>query len=1120
MFGLAVPPSQTAKASQSELMVSDSAVEMVCADVVGPDAELGPGIPAAPQGSHGQGMEQWATLKGVRASPSVDFFSPAKLPLQGYGARARTRICAGELLLELPLDACLKPVVLPSAPSGVGKFGEGHDFRMDEQQKLMVQLLHETLVLGKNSTWKPFIDSLPREFPTVPLWYTPQERLMLRGTSVDELLSGAHIASDKDLREMRDWCGHQSSLFPTGTAPGINELQWAATVVASRAFDSSAVGVVLAPFADALNHSGSAPHTRMRDGGSHLAFHAERDIPPGEEILNCYGLQGNTQWLLNGGFLDSSRPCDDLLVTPADAVSAAMSYLRNTSNSSGNRCHQNHCEASAKNTLLIAKREEPDQQEECKEGDTSGHRDTDAFVIQRAGCSQDDESVTDEEGDSQRTVGDSRTGALCDRLSFLQQIGIGDAAFCLSPKDLLPDDLATLLLVICMSLEEFRFFRRSRSGGAARGRKAEPSDTNGSRSGKHGEKCEESEECQERDHDEDGQECSSTGDSECSEIDCPPLCGAQVPFIDLSGPEGQSLPEELLADLYSCLLHLVTLLQQRYDTSLEDDLQMLSLLGINHTVVSDREDEGPEEEDSASAIAGGDAPDEPGPPAKRFRSSEALSVPSSDDYRPEALPEGVRIDNARNILLLRVGQKRLLRDLEKLSLSCFEADTTDGEDASGQKQVEAHPLEHPTDPVACDVPFQWIRQRNMKLVHKEFEKDGRGSATLIPEESEDLWHLFNLCCKGDIVKAMTFRKISREGSTGTVQTEVKKMMMSVEVKSIEYDAAGDCIRFSGRNCEENQWVKMGQHHTLDIELNNKVTIAKDRWDAMFLRELDEATDVHKTAEVAVVLLEAGLANFHLLTAVLAKDVHRVALQLPRKRVTTTGYDKTIVRFFEQVYAGIKDHIDLGLVKCVLLAGPGFVKDDFLVWMLQRATQTGDTQILQKKSLFVCARASCVHKQALKELLADEQVQKSITNTKAAAHLKALEGFYQMVKNEPDRVCYGPKQVKDAVEKCAVSTLMVVDSLFRNANVATRRQYVDMVETTKDQGATVLVFSSQHVSGEQLKQLSGIAGILRFPLPEIGDIDSDAGLSDADADAGDDDRNFKKNSLEENADAFM
>lgn len=28
----------------------------------------------------------------------------------------------------------------------------------------------------------------------------------------------------------------------------------------------------------------------------------------------------------------------------------------------------------------------------------------------------------------------------------------------------------------------------------------------------------------------------------------------------------------------------------------------------------------------------------------------------------------------------------------------------------------------------------------------------------------------------------------------------------------------------------------------------------------------------------------------------------------------------------QVYQGIKDHVNLDLVKCVLLAGPGFVKD--------------------------------------------------------------------------------------------------------------------------------------------------------------------------------------------------
>lgn len=404
----------------------------------------------------------------------------------------------------------------------------------------------------------------------------------------------------------------------------------------------------------------------------------------------------------------------------------------------------------------------------------------------------------------------------------------------------------------------------------------------------------------------------------------------------------------------------------------------------------------------------------------------------------------------------------------------------------------------------------------MKLVTKQFDKGGNGTAVVIVEESEDLWHLYNLVSKGDTVRANTVRKIQKEGSTGSVATETKKITLVIQVKSVEYDAPGNCIRFSGQNCEENQWVKMGAHHTLQIDINNKLTIGKDCWDFMHLAALDAATDAHKTSEVGVVLIDAGIANFHLLTSVLAKDVHRVSVALPRKRVTTTGYDKAVIRFYEQVYAGIKDHIDFELVKCVILGGPGFVKDDFQTWMMNRAIQSGDTLVLQKKSVFITAHLSCVHRQALKELLADEQIQKSIANTKAAEHIKALEAFYQMVKNEPDRVSYGPKQVREAVDKGAVSILMVADSLFRNANVATRRQYVAMAETVKDSGATVHIFSSQHVSGQQLAQLSGIAGVLRFPLPELDDIDSDAGLSDA----GNEEDTYQNVGKDDEFDGFM
>lgn len=45
----------------------------------------------------------------------------------------------------------------------------------------------------------------------------------------------------------------------------------------------------------------------------------------------------------------------------------------------------------------------------------------------------------------------------------------------------------------------------------------------------------------------------------------------------------------------------------------------------------------------------------------------------------------------------------------------------------------------------------------MKLVKRDFERDGSGYAILIPEESEDLWHLYNLVSPGDEVTAITVR---------------------------------------------------------------------------------------------------------------------------------------------------------------------------------------------------------------------------------------------------------------------------------------------------------------------------------------------------------------------------
>jgi len=54
---------------------------------------------------------------------------------------------------------------------------------------------------------------------------------------------------------------------------------------------------------------------------------------------------------------------------------------------------------------------------------------------------------------------------------------------------------------------------------------------------------------------------------------------------------------------------------------------------------------------------------------------------------------------------------------------------------------------------------------------------------------------------------------------------------------------------------------------------------------------------------------------------------------------------------------------------------------------------------------------------------------------------------------------------------AIDTLLVTDELFRSQDIQVRRKYVDLVESVRENGGQVRVFSSLHVSGEKLGQVS-------------------------------------------------
>ncbi|XP_022700631.1 protein pelota-like isoform X2 [Varroa jacobsoni] len=337
----------------------------------------------------------------------------------------------------------------------------------------------------------------------------------------------------------------------------------------------------------------------------------------------------------------------------------------------------------------------------------------------------------------------------------------------------------------------------------------------------------------------------------------------------------------------------------------------------------------------------------------------------------------------------------------------------------------------------------------MKQVGKYFEKDGSGSVRLTPEEAEDMWHIYNLLNEDDILEASTIRKVVTESATGSTDSTRVRTTLTIRVESIDFDTAGCVLRVKGRNIRENEYVK------------------------------------------------EGIAHVCLVTSVMTLVRAKIEMVIPRKRKGLCGqHDRGISRFFDAILRAIKQHVNFDVVKCVLLASPGFVKDQFFKYIMTTAAQQDCKQFLDNKGKFVLAHSSSGFKAALRDVLEDPTVQAKLADTKAANEVKALNQFFQVLHQEPDRALYGPKHVEKAADAQAIDTLLISDKLFRCQDVAERRRYVSLVEYVRDAGGDVKIFSSLHVSGENLDHLTGVAAILRFPMPEVANEEMDDDDSDS------------------------
>lgn len=393
----------------------------------------------------------------------------------------------------------------------------------------------------------------------------------------------------------------------------------------------------------------------------------------------------------------------------------------------------------------------------------------------------------------------------------------------------------------------------------------------------------------------------------------------------------------------------------------------------------------------------------------------------------------------------------------------------------------------------------------MRLLRKDIDpRTSLGSATLIPQEPEDMWHLYNLIRPRDILRAPAIRKLKSTAATGTTFSNTVRTTLTIRVLKTDFDPGSSELHIAGRVAAENEYVAMGQHHTLDLELNRQFTLSKvgedgEGWDSISLGVLQESTDVRKRAEAWAVVLQEGLANICVITEYQTILRQRVESTIPRKRQGhgADAHEKGLQKFHETVAQTLWRHLDFKSIEedkwpPLLLASPGFTAEGLRKYIVDSAFQGGDKQLTAyAKSSIVVAHASSGHVHVLAEVLKQPPVMARLSETKFAKQAKEVEKFFELLRIDDGRAWYGPGEVEKAVEKGAVGqgggTLLLSNGLFRSQDVKVRRRWVELHDRVKDiEKGRVIVLSSAHESGKRLDGLGGVGAILTFPLLDLDD----------------------------------
>jgi len=332
-------------------------------------------------------------------------------------------------------------------------------------------------------------------------------------------------------------------------------------------------------------------------------------------------------------------------------------------------------------------------------------------------------------------------------------------------------------------------------------------------------------------------------------------------------------------------------------------------------------------------------------------------------------------------------------------------------------------------------------------------RDNTGEIRFLPESIDDLWHLQHLIAPGDMVFATTFRSV--ETATDKIRPEKiekRPVRLGIRAEKVEFSEHGVRLRITGII---EHGIDAGAYHTINVETGYEISVIR-QWRPVDFERIDRAVKASVYGVIHILTIEEGEAELFRLRQYGPESVITLTAGSGKgsESETRTGFFDTVLKILADISGPL------------VIAGPGFIKDDFIRYAKNKNSASAERAIV--------VETRRIGRGAVQDVIGTGTLEKIIGDLQLSREVKLMDDVLLRISQE-GAVAYGKKQVGNAIEYGAVDEILLADSLLRDQSI------VCLIESAEKMKAKIIVLSTEFEPGERLEALGGIAALLRYKL---------------------------------------